>query len=492
MTKSILFAVAVGVWFALAGAALADSQYCIVKVGDLGRNLLIGRSFHRIPGLPAIFITPQGARYTLSADRRLVPYVSPYPTSYLDQNPDPRSGFAFDDHWKAEPWSGRIVASAFSGPLSVLEPGDHSFRPITKREGYYSVPFILPRARETIVTRNGRAWVVGKDALEPWRPAEYLRQAGADGITAIYDAPSLGAIIAIDSAHRLWGSFDAVRWQELLGLDKHAFARVFDPPEAQAAVVVSLKSVTKISKAMRNGTAVLVAKTMASTTANGADRHFAYLPMFGEVLRYAKASIVDMLLREGGAGWQKLGINGFESIPGGSDANAAPEKVPDWTVRPLASRGVALIEGRGGLFSYDGKTIAPIARGERTAIGKYPSIYYLPAIEQTLIKTSSGLKALSGNTLLDIPAEYAETSLTVSNWPEAERAAVFSAGKVTIIDNKLMARETLDLVDSAFDSAISGGTNPVTGDLIFTGKRGTYLIVDTKRNGRGACVAHGS
>ena len=70
--------------------ALADGRYCIVKVGDLGKNLLVGRDFHQIPGLAPIF-TPTGtgkARFTISSDRRLIPYGEPYPTSYFDQNPE--------------------------------------------------------------------------------------------------------------------------------------------------------------------------------------------------------------------------------------------------------------------------------------------------------------------------------------------------------------------------------------------------------------------
>jgi hypothetical protein len=386
------FLIAVGLLIALTATVFADSQYCIVKVGDLGKNLLIGRSFHRIPGLAPIFTPLEGPRYTLSSDRRLTPYNGPYPTSYLNQNPDLRASFAFDDHWKVEPWSGRIVASA--EVVAVLQPGARSFQTIGEPSYSYSPPFVLPRSHETIVARAGQAWVVGKSSLEPWKPADGLIRAGAGGISGVYDAPSIPAIIVIDPAHRLWGSLDSINWQRLASLDRSAFGRVFDSPGANSALFVSLKSVTKISKAESGGRTVLVAETLSSTNANGADRDFAYLPQFGETLEYGRGSVGEFLRRPGLSiprpSWRKLTPRGFDPITGGDDPAAAPERASGWKVKALNSIGVTLIDGSGGLFTYDGKEVAVIRGGERAKIGMYPTFYDLPAIKRTLIKTYLG------------------------------------------------------------------------------------------------------
>ena len=495
MIRKIL--ISIGLWIALTVTALADGQYCIVKVGDLGKNLLIGRDFHRIPGLAPIFTLIGGLRYTISSDRRLTPYSEPYPTSYLDQNPDPRSSFAFDDHWKAEPWSGRIVASSWdTHVVAVLQPGARSFQRIGEPSYGYSPPFVLPRSHETVISRDGKAWVVGKGLLEPWKPADGLMKAGAGGIAGVYDAPSIPAVIVTDTAHRLWGSLDGMNWQRLASLDKDAFGRVFDSPEANSALFVSLKSVTKISKAEKGGRPVLVTETLSSTNANGADRDFAYLPQFGEVLQYARGSLGEFLrqpvLSLLKPSWQKLTPKGFEPISGADDAGAAPQDAAGWSVKALKSLDVALIDGNGGLFTYDGKQVVAIRSGERAKIGKYPAFYDLPAIKRTLVKTSFGLKVLSGTELVDVPTEFPSPALTVSDWPEAERAVIFSADKISIVDRELKVRETLDSKGIDFDSSVSGGTNPETGDLIFTGKRGTYLIVDRKRNGGDACIPSGN
>ncbi|SHI05251.1 hypothetical protein SAMN05443248_7770 [Bradyrhizobium erythrophlei] len=496
MIRRIL--ISIGLWIALTVTALADGQYCIVKIGDLGKNLLIGRNFHRIPGLAPIFTpTGTGARYTISSDRRLIPYGEPYPTSYLDQNPDPRSSFAFNDHWRVEPWSGRIVASAWAPHVvAVLKPGAHSFQTIGEPNYSYSPPFVLPRSHETVISRDGKAWVVGIGSLEPWKPADGLMKAGADGIDSVYDAPSIPAVIVIDTAHRLWGSLDNVKWQKLASLDKDAFGRVFDSPGANSALFVSLKSVTRISKADEGGKSVLLAETLSSTNANGADRDFAYLPQFGEVLQYARGTLGEVLRHPGLSllrqSWRKLTTRGFEPISGADDAGAAPQGAAGWRVTALKSLNVALIDGSGGLFTYDGKQVVSIKNGERTKIGKYPTYYDLPAIERTLVKTPLGLKVLSGQELVDVPIEFPSPVIMVSDWPEADRAVIFSADKVSIIDRELKVSETLDSKGIDFDSSVSGGTNPETGDLIFTGKRGTYLIVDEKRNGSDACIPNGN
>ncbi len=380
MFKRLL--ISAGLSLALTGTTLADSQYCIVRVGDLGKNVLIGRNFHRILGLAPVFTPPGpgGARYTLSSDRRLIPFSGPYPTSYLDQNPDPRSSFAFDDHWKTEPWSGRIVATPFTpGAVAILEPGNRSFKTMGEPHDVYSGPFILPRTHETIVTGRGHAWVVGGNSLQPWKPADALIRAGAGGISAVYDATSIQAIIAVDTAHRLW---DVGRHQvaEARQSRQICFWQSVQFTRGQVRTVCLGEGGHEDPKA--GGAAVLVAETLSSTNANGADRNFAYLPLFGDVLEYGRGPVGEFLRRPGFSppkpGWRKLTPSGFAPIPGGDNAGAAPQAAPGWKVKALSSLGIALIDGAGGIFTYDGKKVVAIKGGERTKIGKYPTSYDLP------------------------------------------------------------------------------------------------------------------
>ncbi|MBY0381262.1 MAG: hypothetical protein K2W78_05030 [Xanthobacteraceae bacterium] len=488
------FLLAIALWMATALVASAEDRYCIVKVGNLGKNVLIGRSFHRIPGQPPIFINDDD-RYTL-IDRRLTSYNQLYPTAFLDQNPDPRASFAFDDHWKIEPWSGRIVASAWTtGSVAVIEPGEHVFRRIGEPRYSYSQPYVLPRTQETVVTQDGKAWVVGKNELEPWKPGDNLMRAGAHGIIGVYDAPSIPAIIAIDIEHRLWGSLDNITWQRLANLDRDAFGKVFDVPDAKLAIFVSLKSVIKISKT-KVGFTPLVAETLSSTNANGADRNFAYLPQFGEVLEYTNGTLSDFIshrsLSSFRGSWRKLTSRRFEAIPGGDDPKAAPSAAVGWKVKQLNSLQTALIDGDLGFFVYDGNRMDPVTDGDRTRIGKYPSVYDTPAIGRAFVKTEGGLKELTNTQLRDVPVGLPKSIITVIDWPESKRAAIFTVGKVFIVDADLNVSAILDTSQIDFDSAPTHGTNPATGDLIFTGKQGTYLIIDTVRSGKEACDLHGN
>src|SRR5579859_4045251 len=73
------------------GASAADTaaRFCLVPVKDTGVHRLIGRNPRRIDALPSVVFTTldsKDGRWTIDADRRLIPYSGPYPISYLDDN----------------------------------------------------------------------------------------------------------------------------------------------------------------------------------------------------------------------------------------------------------------------------------------------------------------------------------------------------------------------------------------------------------------------
>ena len=67
-----------------------------------------------IPGLdgPVYPVTGSNKRWAIDRNGTVVPYLGPFPRSYLDRG-----------DWAVEPWSGRIVAVTFGGGASVLDPG---------------------------------------------------------------------------------------------------------------------------------------------------------------------------------------------------------------------------------------------------------------------------------------------------------------------------------------------------------------------------------
>ena len=70
------------------------------------------------------------------------------------------------------------------------------------------------------------------------------------------------------------------------------------------------------------------------------------------------------------------------------------------------------------------------------------------------IQTSFRLKELRNAELLDLPRSFPTSAITVSDWPETERAVIFSAGTVSIVDRDLNVGETLNSKDIDFDSSI--------------------------------------
>jgi hypothetical protein len=484
----------------LNGASVADTtaRFCVVPVKDTGAYRLIGRNPRRIYALPSVVFTTTGSkdsRWTIDADRRLVPYSGPYPVSYLDDNHP--GNLVFHDHWTTEPWSSRIVAtSSGNGSVSIIPPGSHSFHRINENDKSPAGPFLLPRQRKTIITSNGNAYIVGDESLTPWKSRDELAKYGLDGITALFDSPSLAATIMVDRHKAIFAVADSGESRQIGTLQDFDFGNVFDSPYAKAALFVAQKSVTLIRRVSEANTVSFSSKVLATSPANGADRNYFYSRKFGQVLAHDYGGFSDLIARwqisDLRRGWRRLGPNGFEVIPGGDDPSAVPKifggsPQVGWNSKELDALGVILLDGAGGYFLYDGEKIAPVIGGERKEIGPYPRVYDLPSIGRVFVGTVSGLKEIRDSRLLDLPSSFPTSVLTISDWPESKSAVLFSNAGAYVVDSELSLTPVVGSIDVGFDSSISGATNPSTGELVFTGKQGTYLLVDTERSGKQVC-----
>jgi hypothetical protein len=483
-----------------ASAVDAAARFCAVLVKDLGADRLIGRAPRRIGALPSVvFTTLAGgeSRWTIDANRRLVPYAGPYPVTYLDDNhPD---DLIFHDHWTTEPWSSRIVATSWgNGAVSVIQPGSHAFQRVNENDKApsYSGPFLLPRQRATVVISNGSAYVVGDESLTPWKSRDELAKYGIDGIDGLFDAPSLAATIMTDHHKAIIAVADGGESQQIGSLVDGEFGNVFDSPYAKAALFVAQKSVRLIRKASVGNTVSFSSSTLITSSANGADRYYFYSRNFGQVLAHEYGGFSDLLahwrISDLRSSWRRLGPNGFELIPGGDDPRAAPKIVGGsqhvgWNAKDLRALGQTLLDAAGGYFLYDGEKIAPVIDGERAKLGLYPRIYDLPSTGRVFVRTESGLKELRDSRLLDLPRSFPAPVLTISDWPESKSAVLFTATGAYVVDRELSINPVAGSADIGFDSSISGATNPATGELVFTGKQGTYLLIDTNRSGKEVC-----
>jgi hypothetical protein len=508
MNLSSIGAVAVFAFSSLfgssAGVADTTARFCVVPVKGLGPNRLIGRSPRRIDALPSVVFTTlasKDSRWTIDADRRLVPYSGPYPVTYLDDNHNPNhpDGFIFHDYWTTEPWSSRIVATSWgNGAVSIIQPGSHVFQRINENDkrANYDGPFLLPRQHTTIVTNNSSAYVVGDKSLTPWKSRDELAKYGLDGIIALYDAPSLTATIMIDRHKAIFAVADSGESQQVGSLVDFDFGNVFDSPYARATLFVAQKSVRLIRKASDGNTVGFSSKTLIASSSNGADRYYFYSRKFGQVLAHETGGFSDLIahwrISDLASSWRRLGPNGFEAIPGGDDPRATPTLVNGsqrvgWKAKDLKALGLTLLDGAGGYFLYDGEKIVAVIDGEHAKIGQSPRIYDLPLIGRVFVRTESGLKELRDSRLLDLPAAFPASILTISEWPESKSVVLFTAAGAYVVDKELSLTPVAGSAGIGFESSVSGATNPSTGELVFTGKQDTYLLVDTDRSGKEVC-----
>ncbi len=486
-----LIAVAIlAVLFATCGpqglyAEIAAARFCVVPVqngepteADVGQTWRISSNNFRIPGLPAIVFTPTNRRgwWTIDAERRLVPYAGPYPHSYLDQN-----------KWVLEPWSSRVVAITWGGGVSVLRPGTNHFEEFEGTAFPHGRNFnsvqLLPRRKLTVVASGkGIPLVVEENSLRPWLSREELAAHGIRGIFTLHESPSLAATVIRDFDSRIHLLTDNGRWLEVGALDNRDYGPVFDALDAGAALVLGAKSVMLIRK--NSGTpATYSAERLLTTDANGAGMRYSTSRLFHQVLIYdTGGGFFDFHSR-----WRRLGTHGFEDVPGGNTGIPPSTYSPYGRIQDLPTLGKTLMEGKDGLFLYDGHSITPVIGGSRARIGELPRVYDLPSIKRVVLSTRNGLFELGADgKLIELPMPFPTRGLpqaTVKDWPESKVALISTRDGLFVLDETLQASPVSNgkLVELNF-LGFANGTNPGTGEMVLTAKRGLYLAVDSLRS----------
>ena len=163
-------------------------------------------------------------------------------------------------------------------------------------------------------------------------------------------------------------------------------------------------------------------------------------------------------------------------------------------IQDLPTIGRTLIEGRDGLFLYDGKTFTPVAGAERKVIGDYPMAYDLPSIGRVVVITRNGLFNLTTDTgLVAVKTPFSPERpfmQTIADWPDSSVALVATRSGVFSLDadltvNPIPGSGTLQ-ASSVIPSPFTG-INPSTGEMVLTGRHALFLAVDTKRSHDDSC-----
>jgi hypothetical protein len=484
----IMAAIAVGVLACIGGHAHAEGdgpRFCIVPVKDGAVTAGwrdTSKSF-RFAGLPSLVFTGYGrGPLTIDASRRLVPYVGPFPHSFFDQG-----------RWIREPWSSRVVAITYvpppGGGVSVLTPGSGRFEKIAG--GFFDGIYVLPRRKMTVVTSNtGASLIVGDRELTPWPSHDQLAAHNIRGIYSIQDAPSLNATVVLDLDRRVYVLTDDDEWYRVGTLDKKDYGAVLDAPGSQGVLLAANHSVLFIRKASDGPH--FRATVLDSGRAYGASFPFKVSSLFGQVLTYASGGLFGLLGR--GRGWRHLTANGFESVPGG-DIGLPPRPDPyGGRIQDLPTIGRTLIEGREGLFLYNGQTMTPIVGAERKVIGEFPSAYDLPSIQRVVVTTQNGMFNLTRDGKLvamttPFPADrWLRPQL--ADWPDAGMALLLARAGLFTLDSALVAKPIQggDAVGGpSLGFSPFTGINPETGEMVLTGPHALFLAIDAERSHDDAC-----
>jgi hypothetical protein len=466
-------------------AEIAAARFCVVPAkngepteADVGQTWRISSNNFRIPGLPAIVFTPTNRHgwWTIDADRRLVPYAGPYPHSYLDKN-----------GWVVEPWSSRVVAITWGGGVSVLRPGTNRFEAFEHTAfpngGNYNSIQLLPHRKLTVVASGkGIPLVVEENSLRPWLSKEELAAHGIRGIFTLQEAPLLAATVIRDFGSRIHLLTDDGRWLEVGALEKRDYGPVFEALDAGAALVLGAKSVMLIRK--NSGTpATYSAERLLTTDANGAGMRYSTSQLFHQVLIYdTGGGFFDFHSR-----WRRLGTHGFEDVPGGNTGIPQPTYSPYGRIQDLPTLSKTLIEGKDGLFLYDGQAITPVIGGSCARIGELPRAYDLPSIKRVVLSTRNGLFELTADgQLIARPMPFPTDGLpqvTLKDWPESRVALISTRDGLFVLDDNLNASAMSggDLIRLTFLD-FANGTNPGTGETALNDERGLYLAVDSLRS----------
>ena len=481
---TLLLLVAALLAFSFSAARANGDRFCIVTAkpdvapngnvpGDWPNNVFT------IPGLPApVFTNSPVGPWTVTADRRLVPYTGVFPHSFLDLG-----------NWVVEPWSKRVVAIPYSGGVAVLDPGSDRFETIggASRDrvgGYFSLA-VLPRRRLTIVIGNGgMPFVVDGRSLRPWLSRERLAQIGLRGILSLRDAPALSATIVVDVDHHVWVLSDADAWQDIGQIDRDTGGfRVFDAPDGRELLFASGRLIG-LRRDDGGAQPRFSMTTLAWDDAIGGSR-FQVSQLFHRVLTYERPSVFSLQPR-----WRALKGDSFIDIPGG--ATGFPGNMRRGSIQDLPTLGRTLIRGQDRLFLYDGEKIVPVQNSNYKQIGRAFDVYDLPEIGRVLVATSRGVFELTGDgRLVPRAMPFPATGLPLpqfADWPGAGVTLASTAAGIFGLDRDLSAVPIpgSDRVDLGW-LPVAPGRIPATGDLILNGRRGVFLAVDTNQAGPIPC-----
>jgi hypothetical protein len=475
-------------WPTWADAENSPSKFCILPVDiEPGVDKFSPTSSFDIPYVASpVFTGNISGPVWIDKNQKLTAYSSSYPDSFLDQG-----------HWVEEPWDSRVIAITYAtSSISVMSDGDASFRTLFRGpQGFHEIQ-LLPRRRQTVVvSNNGSAYIVHKDHLSPFLGKAELSEHGIDGIIDIYDAPSLAAIVILDSNGYLYLITDDGSWVDLhYKFENSEFAdlgpdieRLYSLPASDATLIFGpgIATVIRHSSTERHSysTETILPEWFSQ------DSKVAAAQLFSQMLRWQRGPFYPPR-------WQLFTHGKFVDTPGGG-TDLQPKIVPGNMILPilnitdLPTIRLALLPAEGGILVYNGSRIWRIPDSSPGEIGDLPQVTDVSGIKRVLVTTLKGLYQLTPTAHLvpvDVPFKidvpYTRTSVT--DWPQADVGLVETPEGLFTIDQNLKITPVAGGTGlggrASLTFRVLGSYAPLHGKVIIAfsnGKNALYILADS-------------
>ncbi len=461
-----------------------DTRFCVVPVQDghpterdIGKTSRLLSTVFQIPGLPAPVLTPANRKgqWTINSNRKLVPYDTPFPHSFLDRR-----------SWVLEPWSRRVVGVSFRDrQVSVVRPASEKFELVKAPP---TIKFIsvatLPRRRITIATSKAGPFIVGSESLQPWTLPLRL---GLDGVHSVWDMPSLAATLIRDNSNQLHVLDDDHRLVQIGDIDKKDYGNIFDDPKLGAAIFMGGRTVLAIKRTegVRAFTSTVLTRKSGGASVS---LDFFKSKFFGQLITYDSGGWFDSDKR-----LRRFTSNGFQDIPGGTIQFAYPRIGIRGALMDLPTLGAILIKSASGLRLYDGEKIVAVPDSSPERLGAFVSVHDLKSIGRVLVRSQRHLFELTpqGKLIsLDLPFRMSTSLYSgIFDWVASKVALFNSMSGLYAVNSDLKAVAIAggEAVGSSYPGAPGAVTMPGTGELLLPGKRGLFLAIDRLKNRDGAC-----
>lgn len=500
---------------ALSGSVIG-ADLCIVPVkngeptqADLGQTFRMVHAFTTFPGVGRPIIPGFNRRgvWTIDKDRAFVPYGGSFPSWGMDAQ------YAFDQR------ENRIVGINGRG-VFVADPDDSVFKPIENvnpdgRLWFSTIAYIHRTGQILIGSNKGLMLLSGNTLL----PAGGGDSDSTASIVRIFDLPLAGGLALSTGDQRILIRSDEGATTEAYVLERRrrvpfpalgdGVMEVAEFPSPNALLIRSYAEtiVLRLRKGARGIEADQVQSLQYFTVNRGYDGSI-------DLLSLATSSYVvygrvpDDTSRNGELNDRtRADIWRFERLKG-----ASFEPVPGWERLPTQLRRLVDLPmhkivllmssrylraksplGNGGLFAFDGTTIAPVDESDAASIGDNVDVYHLPSIGKVLLISERGLFELRSD--LSVRAIETPPGFTfglpvpeIAEMPASRTALILGQAGVFSLGTDGIPKPVrgAEHYEDTFNRN-TAGIIPRREELLLVGRKGLVLAVDEAIAGPGSC-----